>query len=317
MIFLGEIPPRGIRFKTPGAVHHARFMSKAIYSLKIYLFNKQFQGKDQLSVEEIPKLANFCIYVVVAHVNAWYTSGNPASAPRHDIEFLKTIQYLQTVDSTIATAAAKKIENHLWYLSEELAPLGFFDEKLSLDCKRKMIVALQTKESVPENSIKLDLNELLGIKKISKKKNFPKKKIVNALALEEQGVPDNSIELDVNNLKKKIVNELTVDKLISKSSMQFFEILGLPCDFLNENPSIWESLESYQISKSIIDSLQVVNDRAERCVALISEYNKTLTYDENKKDAIIKIVKRLREIFPNFDKQTLEKNFLNTYFFDS
>lgn len=46
LLFLGEIPlnKKGvqIKFKAPGAVTRARFMGKAIYSPKIYLFRDQF-----------------------------------------------------------------------------------------------------------------------------------------------------------------------------------------------------------------------------------------------------------------------------------
>ncbi len=38
MIFLGGIPKNGISFHIPGAVSHARWMSKAIYAFKIFLF---------------------------------------------------------------------------------------------------------------------------------------------------------------------------------------------------------------------------------------------------------------------------------------
>ncbi|KAL4113867.1 hypothetical protein QTP88_017425 [Uroleucon formosanum] len=43
VIFLGENPLNGIFFHYPGAFHHARWMSKAIYSFKIYMFRKQFK----------------------------------------------------------------------------------------------------------------------------------------------------------------------------------------------------------------------------------------------------------------------------------
>ena len=36
-IFLGEAPSRGIGFRKPGAFHHARWMAKAIYCLKIFV----------------------------------------------------------------------------------------------------------------------------------------------------------------------------------------------------------------------------------------------------------------------------------------
>ena len=35
VIFLGGQPARGVRFMEPGAMHHARWMSKALYSVKI------------------------------------------------------------------------------------------------------------------------------------------------------------------------------------------------------------------------------------------------------------------------------------------
>jgi len=38
VIFLGGILPNGIHFKKPGAIQHARWMAKAIYSLKIYIY---------------------------------------------------------------------------------------------------------------------------------------------------------------------------------------------------------------------------------------------------------------------------------------
>jgi len=34
-IFLGSVPARGVRFMAPGAMHHARWLSKVTYSLKI------------------------------------------------------------------------------------------------------------------------------------------------------------------------------------------------------------------------------------------------------------------------------------------
>jgi hypothetical protein len=48
VIFLGGTPTRGIFFRYPGAMHHARCMSKAIYFLKIFIFRKQFKFKKKL-----------------------------------------------------------------------------------------------------------------------------------------------------------------------------------------------------------------------------------------------------------------------------
>lgn len=41
IIFLGGKLSKDILFRPPGPVHHARWMAKAIYSLKIYLFRNE------------------------------------------------------------------------------------------------------------------------------------------------------------------------------------------------------------------------------------------------------------------------------------
>jgi hypothetical protein len=43
VIFLGGIPEGGISFKSPGTMHHARRISKAINSLKVWIFSGQFE----------------------------------------------------------------------------------------------------------------------------------------------------------------------------------------------------------------------------------------------------------------------------------
>jgi len=42
IIFLGGFPIRGISFRVPESCHHAPWMNKAIYCLKIFIFRKQF-----------------------------------------------------------------------------------------------------------------------------------------------------------------------------------------------------------------------------------------------------------------------------------
>ncbi|CAH1707960.1 unnamed protein product [Aphis gossypii] len=41
-IFLGKLEKTEVRFRAPGALHQARWMAKAIYCLKIYMFQDQF-----------------------------------------------------------------------------------------------------------------------------------------------------------------------------------------------------------------------------------------------------------------------------------
>jgi len=49
-----------IIFKIPGAIHHAWWMTKAFYSLTIYLFREQFR----LTPKEKSALRSICIFAV-------------------------------------------------------------------------------------------------------------------------------------------------------------------------------------------------------------------------------------------------------------
>lgn len=55
LICLGKMPQEKISFKRPGAVHHAKWMAKAIYSSKMFLFRNEFK----LSNEELHGLRQF------------------------------------------------------------------------------------------------------------------------------------------------------------------------------------------------------------------------------------------------------------------
>src|SRR5688572_10081443 len=51
VIFLGGIPPKGIKFRYPGAFHRARWMARAIDEIKMWLFRDQFPIQQHQSSE--------------------------------------------------------------------------------------------------------------------------------------------------------------------------------------------------------------------------------------------------------------------------
>ena len=64
-------------------------------------------------------------------------------APRHDLELLRNLDTYKETNNTLATIAMQKILGHLWYLSDELIALSFFDDNVAIETKRKMVVALE------------------------------------------------------------------------------------------------------------------------------------------------------------------------------
>ena len=89
MIFLGGIPKNGISFRIPGAVKHARWMAKAIYAFKIYLFQNQFR----LSHMEKNSLRRICMFLAQVYVQAWFLSSEAITAPYHNFLFMCQLIY--------------------------------------------------------------------------------------------------------------------------------------------------------------------------------------------------------------------------------
>lgn len=126
-------------------MHHARWLSKATYSLKIFMFSSVFT----LTKREKNSLRNVCIFVVKFYVEAWFGCTNALGAPKQDLDFLKSIRKYSKTDAGISITVLKKFSNHLWYLSEEQIGLAFFDDHVSMKEKRLLCETFKSK-STPE-----------------------------------------------------------------------------------------------------------------------------------------------------------------------
>lgn len=227
--------------------------------MKIYLFKHQFKltKKDEKAVREI------CIFTVVIYVKYWFQAPSGWSAPRNDLQLLKDLRNLafEIFNKNIAAVALKKILNHLWYLSEELVSLAFFDDDLSVHQKKKMVEALR----------------------IEGKEDCLKR-----------------INIDITHIHEK-----NLENFVSSNSLRFFQILGISSSFLKKDIETWNEDSDYVAAKNIVHSLRVVNDIAERGVALMEEFNKLITTNEEQKQYLLLLVKEYRKKYPNTNKSTL------------
>lgn len=92
---------------------------------------------------------------------------------------------------------------------------------------------------------------------------------------------------------------------MTSNTLRFFRILGISSAFLQKEPRLWEEDEDYKASREIVRSMRVVNDIAERGVALIEEFNKLITRDEEQKQFLLLVVKKFRQKYPDTKKSTL------------
>ncbi|XP_055838250.1 uncharacterized protein LOC129906492 [Episyrphus balteatus] len=77
LIFVGVLDGSVVGFRTPGATHHARWMAKAIYSLKIFMFRSQFK----MSNEKRNALGDICVFIVKIYCKAWFNAPRAYLAP--------------------------------------------------------------------------------------------------------------------------------------------------------------------------------------------------------------------------------------------
>lgn len=145
LIFVGEEVPNFKKFRLPGATSHARFMAKAIYVYKIFIFRDQYK----LTANELNGIRSICIFLTRIYVQYWFRCTSAIEAPRRDLQLLKhAIEYFH---KPVSKVILEKFRNHLWYLSEESVGLAFFDSGISLETKRKMVGALGNIDSEDEN----------------------------------------------------------------------------------------------------------------------------------------------------------------------
>jgi hypothetical protein len=259
IIFMDDIPPRGVRFMAPGAMHYARWMAKAIYSFKMLMFKKQFS----LTTREERGLRDICTFIVVVYLKAWYTAPFATSAPRNDLLLLQLLVQYEKENATVSIAASNKLSGQLWYLSEELVGLAFFDDDISVESKRNMVRAL---------------NEHVGM----------------------EG-PPKRLQLDI----RRVV-DMSIADFVTKNTMKFFHCLGIQCEFLNADPDTWNDRNDYKSGQDTVRHLKVVNDSAERGVALIEEYNAIITKNEDQKQFLLQTVRDHRLRIPDCKKGSLK-----------
>lgn len=159
VIFLGE-DKGSVRFRTPGAISHARWMSKAIYSLKIFMFSFQFD----LSKKDLNGLRDFCLFVVLFYTKAWTRCSHAVEAPKQDLIFFKRLFEYETVDKELSKAVLHKVKNHLWYLSPETVALSLFDDNVTVEEKNEIRETILSQPPPDDSNIihhlTLPLNQL-------------------------------------------------------------------------------------------------------------------------------------------------------------
>ena len=119
-----------------------------------------------------------------------------------------------------------------------------------------------------------------------------------------------SSERDEDPPKRISVDQLDIahaqlHNFVTSNTRNFFQILEVPLSFLDIDPDIWISNEYYLQAENIVHQLKIVNDIAERGVALMQEYNALLTKDEDQTQFALQVVQEHLKKYPDYKKSIL------------
>lgn len=129
-------------FMVPGAVSKSRWMAKAIYAIKMYLFRELLK----LDEEFERQLLEFSLFVTLIYCKHWNRCTNAIDVPANDLELIKELQEYSNYNELIANKVLESFENHLWYLEQELVIMSLFSDKVSVEDKNKMRLKITSSE---------------------------------------------------------------------------------------------------------------------------------------------------------------------------
>ncbi|KAK0048971.1 polycystic kidney disease protein 1-like 2 [Biomphalaria pfeifferi] len=106
---------------------------------------------------------------------------------------------------------------------------------------------------------------------------------------------------NVEQLKRTQLHEL-----ISSTTTAALLSIGLDVALLNGiDPENWSDCPHFQQAANVVKCLKVVNDTAERSIALMPSFNQSITKSEAEMQKLIQVVKDNRERIPDSSKASL------------
>ncbi|GBN53299.1 hypothetical protein AVEN_246400-1 [Araneus ventricosus] len=135
IVFLGGDAEKKFKIRPPVPMHQARWMARAIYSLKLSLFSSQLK----LNIKDNEALLDVCLFIVTIYVKSWLQCILAVKAPYKDLCFLNSWKAYEKVNESISKAALQKFSQQLWYFTDGIAVLALFDDDVNEETKLKMV----------------------------------------------------------------------------------------------------------------------------------------------------------------------------------
>ncbi|XP_065683487.1 uncharacterized protein LOC124813436 [Hydra vulgaris] len=225
------------KFRTPGAVHHARFMAKGTYYLKLQLMMDAIPSLEKWLKHEITEVATF----VSVFYTTWFLKAElSAAAPNQDMRALWQMNRFKEYNLIGAESVIKSIKRHTWFLDPYLIVLALADEK----CKERG-----------------DIAQKLYSFEFHSMDEYPLARI--------------SANIEVlNSLDFSGPKPPSLVHLVTENSWLLFLMIGQSksdCQWMKTPPEYWTCNDFYLKFQEAVFNLSVVNDCSERIVKLIKD----------------------------------------------
>jgi len=254
------------RFRQPGTQHRARWMSSAIYTMKMLLLQTQLE----LDPETLKSLELFGYFVAVIYAPSWFKAPVATEAAVNDLQLYKRLLFHEKKEmfKGMSIAAISALRRHLWYLCEELIPFALCSCNLPDHVKQNLATKLF-------HIYHQFFNTTI----------FPQKPVFPSIS------DDTTIE--------SLVGERSV------IIFQRLKFTHDDIKFLEYSCSKWTDFESFRKFKEVVSTLHVTNDLAERGIKILEDYKDILTEDSDHRQMILHCVEKSRQERPDFRKSTL------------
>lgn len=94
----------------------------------MHLFSKQMMYDKEM----VSKLEQICLFNALVYTKHWLESPNGVDAPFNDLQLIKELKDFKDINKEVSVKASNILENHYWYLTEELAVFALFSNKVDL-----------------------------------------------------------------------------------------------------------------------------------------------------------------------------------------
>ncbi len=141
-------PQPGFRMRRPGALHHARFMAKGLYILKIAMLSDVLP-QDVLPANKHAGITRMAQFIVLFYTRYYLMARLPTAAPQQDLTLWKSMGMYQMYDRQLSVSVKASIKRHQWYLTEQLVVFCLFDKDISNAEKAAVSAALRAQRRPP------------------------------------------------------------------------------------------------------------------------------------------------------------------------